>query len=84
MANALYDKGRNRFARGEIAWKATGGDTIRACFLKDDYAKDLAAHEYFSDLGPTWWGMPEGATRADCPQLTLARSGWQASATQVT
>lgn len=51
MANALYDKGRNHFAMGDILWKATGGSVIRA-FLVDslDYTVDLANHEFLSSV----------------------------------
>lgn len=50
MANALYDKGRNKFARGEIAWRA-GGDTFGAVLVDaSDYSRDLANDEYLSDV----------------------------------
>lgn len=73
MPNALYDKGRNKFARGEILWKATGGHTIKA-FLIDSasYTVDLAAHEFLSDVpSAARKGNSGGNTRADAPQLTL-------------
>ena len=73
MANALYDKGRNKFARGEILWKATGGSTIKA-FLVDaaSYTADLATHEFLSDVpSAARKGNSGGSTRADAPQLTL-------------
>ncbi len=73
MANWLYDKGRNKFARGDINWKATAGDTIR-CFLVDSagYTPDSAAHEFISDV-PTSArkGNSGNSGRADAPQLTL-------------
>ncbi len=71
MANALYDKGRNKFATGELHWKASGGDTFRVCLLKDDYIPALDTHEFFSDLGTNVVGNSGGSTRADCPALTL-------------
>jgi hypothetical protein len=72
MSNALYDRGRNKFARGEILWKASAGDTIRVCLLKDDYSPSLSTHEFFSDLGSNVVGNSGGTSRASCPQLTLA------------
>jgi hypothetical protein len=53
MANALYDKARNGFLKGEIHWKS-GGDTFRA-YLVDiqggtGYTKDLANDEFLSAI----------------------------------
>ena len=53
MANALYDKARNGFLKGDISWK-DGGDTFRA-YLVDleggiGYTPDLAADEFLSDI----------------------------------
>jgi hypothetical protein len=61
MANALYDKGRQKFLEGAIAWLT---DTIK-CVLIDaaDYTVNLATHEFLSDV-------PSGA-RVGTPQ-TLA------------
>lgn len=70
MANALYDKGRNKFARGDINWLAAG-DTIKVCLLKSAYTPNLATHEFFSDLGANVVGNSGNGTRADCPTLTL-------------
>ena len=70
MTNALYDKGRNAFAKGEIHWLASGGDDIKACLLKTAYTPDLANHDFFDDLGANVVGNSGGATRADCPALT--------------
>lgn len=73
MANALYDKGRNKFARGEIHWTASGGDTIKA-FLLDaaEYTPNLASHEFLSDV-PTAArkGNAGGTAIADARQLVL-------------
>jgi len=46
MANALYDKGRNAFATGDIDWV---NDTI-VLYLIDtaDYTVDLNAHQFLS------------------------------------
>jgi hypothetical protein len=57
MANALYDKARNGFLRGDINWKS-GGDTFRAYLVDingtagspDPYTKDLAADEFLSAI----------------------------------
>lgn len=73
MANGLYDNGRNRFARGDLQWKATGGHTIR-CFLvrSSGYTPDLVNHEFISDV-PTGArvGNNGNTARANAPQLTL-------------
>jgi hypothetical protein len=71
MAAALYDKGRNRFARGDILWKAAAGSTIRVCLVKDDYTPSLSTHEFFSDLGANVVGNAGSATRTNCPTMTL-------------
>jgi len=71
MTNALYDKGRNKFARGDINWLASAGDTIKVCLVKAAYVQDLAVHEWFSDLGANVVGNAGAATRAACPTLTL-------------
>lgn len=48
MANALYDKGRQKFLQGNIAWLT---DDIK-CALIDvaDYTVNLGSHEFFSDV----------------------------------
>ena len=53
MANAVYDKARNGFLRGDISWK-NGGDTFRA-YLVDiqggtGYTVDLANDEFLDDI----------------------------------
>jgi len=73
MANALYDGGRNRFARGEIAWKAGSENVIRA-FLLDatKYNPDLAAHECLDDVPILARNGNKGASaRQSAPRLTL-------------
>jgi hypothetical protein len=48
MANAFYDKGREHFARGDVAWKAAGA-TIKATLIDvADYTVNLATHEYMN------------------------------------
>jgi len=48
MANALFDKGRQRFLEANINWLT---DTIK-CILVDTgvYTPNLTAHEYLSDV----------------------------------
>ena len=48
MANALYDKGRERFLIGAFNWST---DTIK-CLLVDtgSYTPNLSAHEFHSDI----------------------------------
>lgn len=73
MTNTLYDKGRNKFARGDFAWLASGGDTIR-CMLADSagYTPDTVNDEFFSDVPATArQGNSGGTNRSDMPQLTL-------------
>jgi len=51
MANALYDKGREAFAKGDINWKASGGDTIKVILVDtNDYTVDLANHDHLDDV----------------------------------
>jgi hypothetical protein len=46
--SALYDKGRQKFLEGAIAWLA---DDIKAVLVDAaDYTIDLAAHEFLSDI----------------------------------
>ena len=71
MSNALYGKGRNKFARGDLKWLASGGDTIRICLLKAAYSPVIDTHEFFTDWGANVVGNSGGSGRADCPQLTL-------------
>jgi hypothetical protein len=50
MASALYDYGRELFAKGGVNWQ-TGGSNVRAVLVKTAYAVNLSAHEYLSDVG---------------------------------
>lgn len=61
MANALYDKGRQKFAEAGIDWLTA---TIK-CVLVDaaDYAVNLATHEFLSDV-------PAGARVGTAQTLT--------------
>lgn len=49
MANALYDKGREKFLTGAINWTS---DNIKAVLVDAaDYTVNLATHEFLSDIG---------------------------------
>ena len=48
MSNALFGKGRGRFAEGQFAWTS---DTIKACLIVTSvYSVSIDAHEYWSDV----------------------------------
>ena len=49
MANALYDKGREKFLRGEIAWQT---DQIKAVLvdMADYPGFSLSSNEFLSDI----------------------------------
>jgi len=48
MANALYDKGRQRFLEASINWNT---DTIKALLVDTGvYTPNLSAHEYLADV----------------------------------
>lgn len=48
MANALYDKGRQKFLEGGIAWLT---DNIKAVLVDAaDYTVNISAHEFLSDI----------------------------------
>lgn len=48
MANALYDKARERFLRGQLDWLT---DTIKVVLVDTgNYSVNLAAHEFLSDI----------------------------------
>jgi hypothetical protein len=73
MANALYDKGRNAFAMGDIAWKAAAGSVIRAMLVDSAvYTKDLANHDFLDDVPVGARVSSAGSTAYDSGvQLTL-------------
>ena len=49
MANALFDKARQRFLEGQFNWNT---DTIKAVLVDTGtYTVNLAAHEFLSDIG---------------------------------
>lgn len=48
MANALFGKGRGRFAEGQLAWSS---DTFKVCLIfPSAYTVSIDAHEYWSDV----------------------------------
>jgi len=48
MANALFDKGRQAFLEGAIAWNT---DSIKIVLIDAaDYTVDLANHQFLSDI----------------------------------
>lgn len=49
MANALFDKARQRFLEGQFNWNT---DTIKAVLVDTGtYTANLSAHEFLSDIG---------------------------------
>jgi len=51
MATALYGKGRNHFAFGDIVWKAAGGSTIKVTLIDAaDYVigANIDVHEFMN------------------------------------
>ena len=59
MANALYDKGREKFLTGAINASA---DTLKCALIKDTYAPTLASDEFFSTLSSHVVGTPQTLT----------------------
>ncbi len=49
MATALYGKGRNHFAFGDIIWKLSGGSTIKATLIDAaDYSVAIDTDEFMN------------------------------------
>lgn len=46
MANALYDKGREKFLKGTVSWTS---DTIKICLVRG-YTANTSTHEFLSDI----------------------------------
>lgn len=59
MANALYDKGREKFLTGAINASA---DTLKCALIKDTYAPTLGSNEFFSTLSSHVVGTPQTLT----------------------
>ena len=73
MSNWLYDTGRNAFAKGDIKWKASAGDTIRS-FLVDaaSYTPNSSTHDFLDDVPSASRKGNGGSTnRTEAPTLTL-------------
>lgn len=71
MANALFDSGRNAFARGEIQWKS-GGDSIKCLLLTNEYTPDLGSHSNLSDIpASARRGTGGGQGAANAPLMNL-------------
>jgi hypothetical protein len=51
MANALYDKARERFLTGQLNWSS---NTIKAVLVTSSiYTVNLTSHEFLADIGPS-------------------------------
>ncbi|MDX7846036.1 hypothetical protein SJR91_00260 [Aeromonas caviae] len=59
MANALYDKGREKFLTGAINASV---DTLKCALIKDTYAPTLGSDEFFSTLSSHVVGTPQTLT----------------------
>lgn len=59
MANALYDKGREKFLTGAINASA---DTLKCALIKDTYPPTLGSDEFFSTLSSHVVGTPQTLT----------------------
>ncbi len=56
MANALYGKGKEKFATALIDWSAA---TIKAALVKSAYTPNLSTHEFYSDISANVIGTPQ-------------------------
>ncbi len=59
MANALYDKGREKFLTGAINASA---DTLNCALLKSTYSPTLASDEFYSGISAHVVGTPQTLT----------------------
>jgi len=59
MANALYDKGREKFLTGAINASA---DTLKCALLKSTYSPTLASDEFYSGISAHVVGTPQTLT----------------------
>lgn len=76
MANALYDKGRQRFLEGQLNWLT---DTIKAILVDTGtYTPNLTSHEFLSDVA--------GVSRITTPVTLTSKTstGGAADAADVT
>jgi hypothetical protein len=75
MANALYDKAREGFLKGDIDWL---NDTIKVILVDtDDYTVDLASHDFLDDV-------PAAARVATATLASKTATDGVADATDVT
>ena len=67
MSSNHYKKGMRRFARGEVAWKASGGAVVKAVLVDlDAYTPDFDAHEFLADVtSGARYGTPVALTLID-------------------
>lgn len=71
-ANALYDKGRDKFLGGssQINWMT---DTIKLALVTENYTPSLSGHEFYSDLGANVVGTDQTLTnRTGSPGAGIA------------
>lgn len=77
MANALYDKARERFLLGQFNWTT---DTIKAVLVNTgSYTPNLSAHEFLADVGSSsrisssgaFTGKTTAGGAADADDLTF-------------
>lgn len=47
MANALFDKARQRFLEGQFNWMT---NNIKAVLVSNGYTENLSGHEFLSDI----------------------------------
>lgn len=69
MASGFYAAALTAFAEGRIAWRSSGGDTIKVILVDTaDYTVDLANHEFLTSV-------PSAARVAIATMTTLAPTG---------
>lgn len=69
-----YDKGREKFLCGEIAWLT---DDVRAVFVTSSYTPNFATHEFLSDIP-----APTRVATSDPIEDKTVTGGW-AGANQI-
>lgn len=69
MANALYDKARQRFLEGQLNWM---DDTIKCIMVDTSLYTFIAAHQYLSDVTL--------AARSTAPTLMIEKSATDGAA----
>lgn len=56
MANALYGKGKEKLLTAAVNFVS---DTIKVALIKNDYAQDLAAHEFYTSISASVLSTPQ-------------------------